>query len=135
MKFWGECVLGTAYLINRTPTKLVNYKTPYKAFFGVPPMYEHLKVFGYLCYAYNHAKPRDKFDARATKCIFLGYPRGKKGWLLYDLEHHKLLVSRDVKFYEKIFPFEQEVEMSLKAPNNIHPTIKVALRKTALHPR
>jgi len=25
LKFWGQCVLGATYLINRTPTKLLNY--------------------------------------------------------------------------------------------------------------
>ena len=83
--------------------------------FGVPPTYDHLKVFGCLCYAHNHANPCDKFDARDTKYIFLEYPQGKKGWLLYNLEHHKLLVSRGVKFYEKIFLF-MEQEAKLKFP-------------------
>lgn len=46
LKFWREFVLAATYLINRTPTKLLNYKTQYEALFGVPPAYEHLKVFG-----------------------------------------------------------------------------------------
>ena len=70
--FWGECVLSVAYLINRTHTKVLNAKTPYEVLFGVKPTYDHVKVFGCLYYAHNHEATRDKFDARATKCIFLG---------------------------------------------------------------
>ena len=58
----GECVLIATYLINRTSTKLLNYKTPFEALFRVPPSFEHLKVFGCLAYAHNHHKPRDKFE-------------------------------------------------------------------------
>ena len=29
----------------------------------------------------------------------VGYPRGKKGWKLYDLETGDYFVSRDVHFY------------------------------------
>ena len=83
--------------------------TPYKTLFGAPPHYNHLKVFGCLCSAHNHGKPRDKFDARANRCVFLGYPQGKKGWLLYNLDNHKLIISRDVQFYEKVFLFAQNL--------------------------
>jgi len=29
----------------------------------------------------------------------------KKDWLLYDLDHQKLIVTRDVQFYEHFFPY------------------------------
>ena len=77
--FWGECVLTPAYLINRTPTKLLDSKTPYEVLFGKRPSYAHIKTFGCLCYAHNHSRGRDKFDARAVRCMFLGYPNGQKG--------------------------------------------------------
>jgi len=35
----------------------------------------------------------------------MGYPYGKKGWKVYDLETHEFLVSRDVTFLENQFPF------------------------------
>ncbi|XP_074301369.1 uncharacterized protein LOC141632753 [Silene latifolia] len=35
----------------------------------------------------------------------MGYPSGKKGWYLYDLDRWEFFVSRDVKFYEDQFPF------------------------------
>ncbi|RVW97533.1 Retrovirus-related Pol polyprotein from transposon RE2 [Vitis vinifera] len=37
-------------------------------------------------------------------CV-LGYPFGKKGWKLFDLDTKELFVSRDVKFFEDVFPF------------------------------
>ncbi|XP_021751608.1 uncharacterized protein LOC110717256 [Chenopodium quinoa] len=37
--------------------------------------------------------------------MFQGYPHGKKGWKLYDLDTGEIFVSRDVKFFENEFPF------------------------------
>jgi len=35
----------------------------------------------------------------------VGYPYGKKGWCLYDIETNEYFVSRDVKFLETDFPY------------------------------
>ena len=35
----------------------------------------------------------------------MGYPFGKKGWKIYDLETRNIFVSRDIIFHEEIFPF------------------------------
>ena len=35
----------------------------------------------------------------------MGYPFGKKGWNLYDLESKEFFVSHDVNFIEDVFPF------------------------------
>jgi len=39
----------------------------------------------------------------------MGYPYGKKGWQLYDLEKCQFFVSRDVVFFEHEFPFKSDV--------------------------
>jgi transposase InsO family protein len=103
--FWGECVLTAGYLINRTPSSVLNGKTPYSILYGREPTYDHLRVFGSLCYAHKHGRLGDKFESRSRRCIFVGYPFGKKGWRLYDLETNEFFVSRDVKFSETEFPF------------------------------
>jgi len=53
IEFWGECVLGTTYLINRTPTQVLYGKTLYEVLFRAKSSDEHITIFGYLCYAYN----------------------------------------------------------------------------------
>ena len=106
LKFWGECVLTAVHLINLMPTPTLKGKSPYEVLFKRKPNYNHLKVFGSLCYAHNHDKHRDKFSTRAHRCIFLGYSHGQKGYKVYDLEREKVFVSRDVIFYETEFPFQ-----------------------------
>ncbi|WVZ15755.1 hypothetical protein V8G54_013321 [Vigna mungo] len=64
-------------------------------------------VFGSLCYAHNQDRKGDKFDSKSSKCVFVGYPYGQKGWKLFDLEKEVFFVSRDVKFVETEFPFEE----------------------------
>ncbi|CAA7018786.1 unnamed protein product [Microthlaspi erraticum] len=104
IKFWGECVLSACHLINRTPTPLLGGKTPYELLFGAPPDLDSLRVFGCLCYAHKQLRDKDKFAERSRKCAFMGYPYGKKGWYLYDLDTGEFFVSRDVVFHEDVFP-------------------------------
>lgn len=47
--YLGECVLHAAYLINRTPTPLLENKTLFEALFEKVPTFDHIKVFGCLC--------------------------------------------------------------------------------------
>ena len=54
LEFWWECALAVAYLINRTPTPILNGKTPYEILFNAQPLYDHIKVFGCLYYAYKY---------------------------------------------------------------------------------
>ena len=108
IKFWGECVLTAGYLINRTPSLILNGQTPYQVLYGVEPTYHNLRVLGSLCYA--HEKTKDKMASQSRRCVFVGYPYGKKGWRLYDLETQVFFVSRDVVFSEGIFPFAKETD-------------------------
>lgn len=42
--------------------------------------------------------------------MFLGYPHGQKGYVLYDLQNGHAFVSRHVTFVETQFPFKQITE-------------------------
>ncbi|XP_074277964.1 uncharacterized protein LOC141601567 [Silene latifolia] len=105
IEFWGECILTAAYLINRTPTRVLNGLTQYEVLHRTQPVLDNLRVFGSLCYAHNKDRPKDKFNERGKKCVFIGYPSSKKGWRVYDIKSRKIFESRDVIFYEHTFPF------------------------------
>lgn len=98
-------MLTASYLINRTPSSVLKGKTPYEMLFGVAPQNENLRTFGCLCYAHHIDRTKDKFGARSRACVFLGYPFGTKGWLVYDMDSGEIFVSRDVVFSESVFPY------------------------------
>ncbi|CAL1375187.1 unnamed protein product [Linum trigynum] len=108
-RFWGECVLTTAYLINRLPLTSIQNRTPYDVLFGKPPQFEHLRSFGCLLYAKDTHPHLSKFAPRGQAGIFVGYPSPQRSYKVYDLETHQINTSRDVFFLEHVFPFQKDI--------------------------
>ncbi|KAK1412979.1 hypothetical protein QVD17_34637 [Tagetes erecta] len=106
LNMWNECVLTATYLINRLPSSVLDGKSPYELLFKSKPLLFHLRSFGCLCFCTN-LNPQNKFDSRSFKCIFIGYSAEKRGYKMWDLERKVVFFSRDVKFYEDLFPFQQ----------------------------
>ena len=92
-------------------------KTPYECLLGLAPSYDHIRIFGCLCYAKAKGHKNDKFASRSRKCAFVGYLYGKKGWKLHDLENKKIFVSSDVEIFEETFPFSKTMEDNLEHAN------------------
>ncbi|GJV69522.1 putative RNA-directed DNA polymerase [Tanacetum coccineum] len=44
----------------------------------------------------------------SEKCVFIGYSSVKKAYKLFSLDNRRVLFSRDVKFYETVFPFKMK---------------------------
>lgn len=103
-KFWGEAVTTAPHMINKSPSSAIDYKVPDELWYGVSSNYSYAKVFGFKAYA--HIK-QDKLEHIAMRCVFLGYPKGTKGYMLWCIERGlgKVIISRDVVFEESKMPF------------------------------
>ncbi|KAI3785701.1 hypothetical protein L1987_44825 [Smallanthus sonchifolius] len=67
-------------------------------------------VLGCMAYYRNIETKGDKFEIRGRPGVFMGYPSGTKGYKIYDPNHNKIIISRDVIFAEKFFPFTTKIE-------------------------
>eukprot|EP00253_Pinus_taeda_P003388 PITA_03388 len=56
-EFWAEVVDTACYLVNMSPSSMLEYKTPQEVWTGKKPSLSHLRVFG--CDAYVHV-PKEK---------------------------------------------------------------------------
>jgi hypothetical protein len=104
LQFWGECPLTTVHIINRLPSPVLSFKTPFELLYSKQPSFSHLRVFGCLTYATNVHAPH-KFAPRSIPSVFIGYPIGQKTYKLFDLSNKIFFTSRDMRFHENTFPF------------------------------
>ncbi|KAA3487962.1 pleiotropic drug resistance protein 3-like [Gossypium australe] len=83
------------------PTKTVEKKTPFEAWYGFKPSVSHLKVFGCTCFVHVLEEKRSKLESRSQPGRFVGYSNVKKGYKIYNSFTKKVIISRDVKFDKK----------------------------------
>lgn len=99
-KYWGEAISTAVYLINRSPTKSLDRKTPYEAWHGKRPRVDHLRTFGCIAHVKKVGPGQGKLSDRSCKMVFLGYDAGTKGYRLVYPQSEQLHISRDVVFEE-----------------------------------
>ena len=71
--FWAEVINTVVYIKNRSPTRSLDFKTPFEALFDYKPTVKHLRVFGSKAFAHVPNENRKKLDSNTIKCIFVGY--------------------------------------------------------------
>src|SRR5438128_8287860 len=97
--FWGEAVVTAVYILNRSPTKALNGRTPYEAWHGGKPAVSHLRVFGCLAFT-KELGHIGKLDDRSTPGLFIGYAEGSKAYRILDPGTQRVRTARDVVFDE-----------------------------------
>ena len=97
-EFWVDTA---GYLIKRSPHTRLDGRLPEEVWSGRTVGLGHLRVFGCTAYVHIGAGEWSKLDARSCKTVFLGYPRGVKGYRLWDPLEKKVIISWDVTFDEE----------------------------------
>ena len=102
--FWDDAFSSSVFLVNRLPSKQLNYKSPLEVLYKIKPDYTFLKIFGCLCYPHLRPYNKHKLEFRSKPCTFLGYSGLHKGYKCLD-QSGRLYISRHVVFNENVFPY------------------------------
>jgi hypothetical protein len=97
---WGQAVLTATYLINRMPSRVLDWKSPIEMLKGKNGDVLPLKTFGCVCFVQNNRPNVGKMDPKAVKCVFVGYSATQKGYVCWSPIKRRLFVSMDVTFRE-----------------------------------
>jgi hypothetical protein len=107
---WGQVVLTAAQLINRMPSRILDWKSPCEMLKDDNGEIIPLKVFGCVCFVRDNRPTVGKLDPRAVKCVFLGYSATQKEYVCWSPGERQLLVSLDVTFHESKSYFHSRVD-------------------------
>jgi hypothetical protein len=78
LKYWDEAFSTPAYLINRTPSRVIGYQFPIHKQSGTTPNYSRLHVFGCACWPNLRPYNSCKLAFRSKRCVFLRYSNSHK---------------------------------------------------------
>ena len=97
ISFWGYALEIAQYILNLVPSKVIS-TTPKELWTGRKPSLDHVHIWD----SPAHVLKRDlsKLEARLEVDLFVGYPRGTKGYLFYDPKEQSVLVSTNASFLE-----------------------------------
>ena len=99
-KFWAEVVEAACYLVNISPSSVLEVKSPHEVWTGKKPSLSHLRVF--VCDAYVHV-PKEKItdlDSKSKRCIFIGYKDDLKGYKLWNQKQGRLCTI-EIRYLER----------------------------------
>ncbi|BBH05186.1 multidrug resistance-associated protein 9 [Prunus dulcis] len=110
LEFWAETVNTAVYVLNRSPTKALDKKTPFEAYSGRKPGLKHLRVFGSCAmHMFQIHRGRNWIQQATDVC--------EKGYRLYNIATEKVIISRDVVFNEEAsWDWNAQQECSVSVP-------------------
>jgi histone deacetylase 1/2 len=107
--YWAEALNTATHLLNLCPTKPLNLRTPHESLYLAAPNYDHIRVYGCLCYPNTSATTPHKLAPRSLTCVFIGYAPKHKRYRCLDRLTGRVYTSRHVMFDETHFPFSEDL--------------------------
>lgn len=97
--YWAEAVLTAVKIMNSTINSAVN-GIPEEIWTGNSVDISSFRVFGCKAMAKIPDATRKKLDKKSIECIFVGYADNQKGYRLLQKSTRKIIICRDVIFFE-----------------------------------
>ncbi len=93
---WGEAARHVIWLLNRTPTKALDGKTPYEAAYGRKPCLKGLREWGEKVWV--RTEGGDKLGDRVKEGRWMGFDEQSKGFRIYWPDKRCVSVERNVYY-------------------------------------
>ena len=117
--FWDVALLHSNWLRNRTPTSALRGGIPLDAWSNTKTNFKKVHTFGclvqYLKVGHDKDKKGNKFATKTAYGIFLGMPKNKAGYLIWDPTRPQIMVRDDVRFYDDV-PGYQRLQIDKRSP-------------------
>jgi hypothetical protein len=93
-----ETINYANYIVNFTPTKHLKNIILEEAWSKIKPDVRHFCVFGSEAWAHIANEKRKALQPKSEKCIFVGYYKYFKGYILMHPHSNEIIIRRYVKF-------------------------------------
>jgi histone deacetylase 1/2 len=110
--FWNYAFDTSVYLINHMHTLVLDKQSPFDCLFQGSPDYHFLHTFGCLCFPFLRPYNNHKLDFRSSPCVFFGYNSSHLGYRCFDIESHRMYISRHVRFHKHVFLFDKSEQIA-----------------------
>ena len=108
LNLWGDAILTSCYLYNRTP-QVKRGEAPYVLWFDKELSLTHIRIFGSLAYANVPLEVTSgKFNKRAVEGRMIGYSSEAKTYILWNERKRTQIDTRDVIFDESNHSFRSK---------------------------
>jgi hypothetical protein len=108
-KIWDEAINHAAYIQNQFRHKSLKGTTPFECWTGKKSKVSHFRIFGSQAWAHIPIDKRKDLEPQSVECIFVGYPKGVKGYIFLDSHTEKFILARSVKFEEEsLYDFSED---------------------------
>src|SRR6266446_2037415 len=112
--FWELAVDTAVHTYNRTPTRTIGWRTPHELWTdGHVPDVSYFRIFGCKAYVHTPEAKRTKLDPRSVKMTLVGYEPGSKGYRLWNSTTRSVVLSHNVTFDERSFPYKEIRSLSI----------------------
>lgn len=107
---WGEIVMTVSFLLNLSPSSTLDMNTPHNLWHeDLPGSHssntDFLRAIGSAAYPLLKTTEMNKLSPKSKKCVLVGYETGARAYRLWDSASRKIIVSRNVIFNERSFPY------------------------------
>src|ERR1044072_2606708 len=97
--WWAEAINTACHIVNRVYLHKFLKKTSYELMVGKKPNVSYFKVFGAPCWI-REPHHQSKFEPKAYEGIMIGYGLESHTYRVFNKNHHKIVETVDVRFYE-----------------------------------